>query len=138
MRHLQRAVFAEAVFDFFPSREDGTRIVVTRVAEPMLATTVEKSDRATIHAFPCYLIRSMLLTFVYTDSCHFYEAALTEQILFLRFLLLSICSLLLAVNEAAEVRILTVVTQVEGAPMVCIFLRFSVKMVIWSRKSLIV
>ena len=107
--------------------------IVARLAHAMGTKTEEGGHFATIHTFPRYLISSMLLTLVYTDSCHFYEAALTEQILFLRFLLLSICSLLLAVNEAAEVRILTVVTQVKGAPMVCIFLRFSVEMVIWSR-----
>ena len=73
MRHLQRAVFAEAVFDFFPSREDGTRIVVTRVAEPMLATAVEKSDRATIHAFPVNVLGAVTFHANVGANAHFLD-----------------------------------------------------------------
>ena len=106
MRHLQRAVLAEAVFDFSSSREDGTCIVVTRVAEPVLATAVEQGNRAAIHALPVNVFGSMTFHANVGANAHFLDqAGSTYEILPPRRVFHA--QLLLAVDQPTKVGLLT-------------------------------
>ena len=59
MRHIQRTLFAKAVFDFELPPLDAHRVIVARIAEPFGATTVEEGDRAAIHALPVDVFGAM-------------------------------------------------------------------------------
>ena len=71
VRHLQRTIFAKAVFNFeFAS----TNIVVAGIAEPFSTTAVEQGDRATKHAFPVDEFGTVYLARILADSHLFHQA----------------------------------------------------------------
>ena len=106
MGHLQRAVLAKAVLDFPSSRDDGTCIVVTRVAEPVLATAIEKGNRAAIHALPVNVFGAVTFHANVGANAHFldqtgsaYEILPPRGVFHTQFLL--------AVNQSTKVWLLT-------------------------------
>ena len=106
MGHLQRAVLAEAVLDFPSSREDGTCIVMTRVAEPVLATAIEKGNRAAIHALPVNVFGAVTFHANVGANAHFLDqAGPAYEILPPRRIFHA--QLLLAVDQSTEVWLLT-------------------------------
>ena len=102
IRYIQWTVLSKAIFDLEFPAFDSHCIVMAWVAEPLLPATIEKSDRAAIHAFPVDVLRPMASHANVRANTHLLdEARPTDQILPPRRILQ--VQLLLAVDQAAKV-----------------------------------
>ena len=138
MCNAKRAVDAVAVLDGRLAVVVLEHIVIVAViAHEMSTEAVEQSHAAAEHAFPVDLCFAVDFANCLTRADLLQDAVLAEKILGLRLVPLDVVHLLLAVDEAAEVRLLAIVALVERAAMVGKFLRLLVVYVVNVAQALI-
>lgn len=107
------------------------------IAHVVRTEAAVQSSGATVLALPVDLLGAVFLTRGLTSTDLLQNAVLAQQVLFLGVALLSVGHLLLAVDQASEVRLLTAMALVEGATMVGVLLRLAKVCVALGRKTLI-
>ena len=122
--NAQRTVNTVAIFHWLVLACVG---IVAGFTEVCRAKAAVNGDTATELALPVDLRAAMLLARSGASTDLAQNATLAEKILLFRVLLptFSVCHLLLAVDQASEVRLLALMALVEGASVVREFLRFA-------------
>ena len=90
---------------------------VARLAHVVSSKAAEEGSGAAVHTLPVNLDVAMLLTSCLASADFFEKAIFACKVLLASFLFSFLCLLLLAINQATKVRLLTAVALVEGAAM---------------------